>query len=95
VSYLDRVEKTAAFGAKRPWAAAMPRLDWLQAIEETVRAIAMPDRPAPWTTVEERIEQELMLALSGDEQPGPRDWYQDSRAVTLPRECMPQWRTRH
>ena len=59
------------------------------------RAIPMPDRPAPWTTVEDMIEQELMLAFSDDEQSGPRDWYQDSRAVTLPRECMPQWRTLH
>jgi len=59
------------------------------------RAIAVPDQPAPWTTLEETIEQELMLASSEDEHPGSCDWYQDSRAVTLPRECMPQWRTLH
>jgi hypothetical protein len=48
-----------------------------------------------WTTVEDAIDDDfsdLSLDLDDDVM---GDWYQDAPEVTLPRECMPHWRTRH
>ena len=68
---------------------------WVQTDERARRGEQTVDALQREIDRHTQLEQELMLAFSDDEQSGPRDWYQDSRAVTLPRECMPQWRTLH
>jgi hypothetical protein len=48
-----------------------------------------------WTTVEDAIDDDFSdLSLDLDDD-AMGDWYQDAPEVTLPRECMPHWRTRH
>jgi hypothetical protein len=47
-----------------------------------------------WTTVEEPFDDDFTDVLPEIDD-DVADWYQDLPEVTLPRECMPHWRTRH
>lgn len=52
--------------------------------------------PSFWSTVEDQIDDDFTDGLLDivDDDAGT-DWYQDLPEVSLPRECMPNWRTRH
>lgn len=49
-----------------------------------------------WTTIDDAIDEDFTdVAIDTDDVDFTADWYQDSPEVTLPRECLPNWRTVH
>jgi hypothetical protein len=50
-----------------------------------------------WSTIEDAIDDDFADAMVDldDDEAFAADWYQDAPEVTLPRECLPHWRTRH
>jgi hypothetical protein len=61
--------------------------------ESTLANSRTPAEPFPaWETLEDLMEGELSAHAADPLQP---DWYQDCEAYSLPKECMPNWRTVH
>jgi hypothetical protein len=49
-----------------------------------------------WSTIEDAIDDEFsdVIVDAGDED-FTADWYQDSPEITVPKQCLPHWRTVH
>jgi hypothetical protein len=49
-----------------------------------------------WSTIDDAIDDEFEdVVLDMDDGDFAADWYQDAPEVTVPRECLPHWRTVH
>jgi hypothetical protein len=93
-------QKGERFRANRRHGAPGPNLDCAQdtpAHKETAMTRAsVIDDSSFWSTIEDAIDDEFsdVIVDAGDED-FTADWYQDSPEITVPKQCLPHWRTVH